>query len=158
MAITFKEYPASYAKGRRVNAEEWNGFSRSLQGTDPVGFGVPVIQHPTDNSCAPLTATGQDVLGITEADLTLPHPGDEYQQYDTVAICESGVLGVVADEAVSKGAPARWNLTTKRWTDAAASATVLSIPGATFDTAGSAADEIVLLRYRRPNPSLSAGA
>ena len=157
MAITFKQTPASYAVGRRVNAEEWNTISRTLQGTTAVGFGVPVIAHASiRKSCGPLTAAAQTVLGITEADVTLPHTGDNYQQYDTVAICEVGVIAVKILDPVVKGAQARFDVTNQGWTDAAASATVLTIPGAYFDEAGAAANDLVPLRYRRIAPSLSA--
>lgn len=157
MAITFKENPASYARGRRVNAEEWNGISRSLEGDDPLPIGVPAIAGAGDRGCLPLTEASQVVLGITEANQILPRPGDQYEQYDTVAICESGVIGVEVGANVAKGAQARFNTANGTWTGAAASATVLTIPGATFDEAGESG-AVVPLRYRRPNPSVATGA
>lgn len=157
MAITFKERPASYMRGRRVNAEEWTGISRSLEGSTALPFGVPAIAGSADRGCLPLTAANQVVLGVAEVNHVLPHPGDEYQQYDTVAICESGVIGVVVGANVTKGAQARFNTANGTWTGAAASATVLTIPGATFDEAGSNGN-VVPLRYRRPNPSVATGA
>lgn len=157
MAITFKENPASYARGRRVNAEEWNGISRSLEGTTALAFGVPAIAGTSDRTCLPLTAAAQTVLGVTEANQVLPHPGDEYRQYETVAICENGVIGVVVGANVTKGAQARFNTANGTWTGGAASATVLTIPGATFDEAGTNG-AVVPLRYRRPNPSVATGA
>lgn len=157
MPITYSESMAKYAVGRRANMEEWNTITRSLSGTAPVGFGVPVIAGTVEHTCAPLTAAGQNVIGITEANFVLPHPGDEYQQYDTTAICEVGVIGVLLGANVTQGAVARFNVTNQTWTGAAASATVLTIPGAQFEYAG-ASGEVGLVRYRRPVPSLSAGA
>lgn len=155
MPITYSNILAAYAVGRRVNMEEWNAITRTLEGATPVGFGVPVIAGTGAHTCAPLSATGQNVLGITEADPTLPRPGDAYAQYDNVPICESGVIGVLLGANVTKGAQARFDITNKNWTGAAASGTVLTIPGAQFDEAGSSG-AVGKIRYRRPVPSVSA--
>ncbi|MCV2448467.1 hypothetical protein [Paracoccus sp. DMF] len=157
MPITFKENLAPYAVGRRANMEQWNTISRTLEGATPVGFGVPVIAGTAPHTCAPLTAAGQNVLGITETSHILPRPGDQFAQYDTVGVCESGVIGVLLGANVTKGAQARFNVTNQTWTGAAASATVLTIPGAQFDEAGTNGS-VGIVRYRRPVPSLSAGA
>lgn len=155
MPITYSNTLAAYAVGRRVNMEEWNAITRTLEGATAVGFGVPVIAGTGAHTCAPLTAAAQNVLGITEADPTLPRPGDAYAQYDNVPICESGVIGVLLGANVTKGAQARFDITNKNWTGAAASGTVLTIPGAQFDEAGSSG-AVGKVRYRRPVPSLSA--
>lgn len=155
MAPVYRDFIPAYANGRRVNAEEWNGISRTLAGTANVGFGVPVINGTARHTVLPLTAAGQQIAGITETSFVLPHVGDYYEPLDTVAVCESGVIGVVLDANVTKGAVARFNVTTQKWTGAAASSTVLTIPGATFDEAGNA-DEVGVLRFRRPNPAASA--
>lgn len=157
MPISFKTTLTAYAVGRRANMEEWNGITRSLEGATALDFGVPAIQGTGDHQCKPLTATAQNVLGITEANLVLPHTGDQYAQYDNVAICEKGVIGVLLDDDVVNGAQARFNLTTKKWTDAAQSATVITIPGAQFDAAG-LTGAVGIIRYRRPVPSLSVGS
>lgn len=157
MPPIYRDFLPAYAQGRRVNAEEWNGISRTLAGAVNVGFGVPVIHGTDEHTVLPLTAAGQDVAGITEANLVLPHPGDEYLPGDTVAACESGVLGVLLGANVTKGAVARFNVTTQSWTSAGASATILTIPGATFEEAG-ASGAIGLVRFRRPNPALATGA
>ncbi|AQS61777.1 hypothetical protein AGRHK599_LOCUS1219 [Rhizobium rhizogenes] len=157
MAITYRDTLTAYAVGRRANMEEWNTITRTLEGTTALGFGVPAIAGTGAHTCAPLTAAAQNVLGITEASLTLPRPGDQYAQYDNVGICESGVIGVLLGANVTKGAQARYDLTNKVWTGAAASATVLTIPGAQFDEAGSSG-AVGIVRYRRPVPSVSAGA
>lgn len=157
MPITYRDTIAAYAVGRRANMEEWNTITRTLEGVTALGFGVPVIAGTGAHTCAPLTAAAQNVLGITEASLTLPRPGDQYAQYDNVAICESGVIGVLLGANVTKGAQARFNVSNGTWTGAAASATVLTIPGAQFDEAGSSG-AVGIVRYRRPVPSVSAGA
>lgn len=157
MAIEFRDTLAPYALGRRVNMEEWNAITRSQEGTTNIKFGAPVIQGTTRHTCLPLTAAAQNVLGITEASYVLPHTGDEYNQYDNVAICEVGVIGVLLGANVTAGAQARYNVTAGNWTGAAASATVLTIPGAQFENAGNSGT-VGAVRYRRPVPSLSVGA
>ncbi|RWX78270.1 hypothetical protein EPK99_06455 [Neorhizobium lilium] len=155
MPISYSNTLTAYAVGRRVNMEEWNTFTRSLEGATALGFGVPAVAGTGAHTCVPLSATGQNILGITEADLTLPRPGDAYAQYDSVPICESGVIGVLLGANVTKLAQARFDITNKVWTGAAASGTVLTIPGAQFDEAGSSG-AVGKLRYRRPVPSVSA--
>jgi hypothetical protein len=157
MPIEFKENLAPFAVGRRVNMEEWNTITRTKEGSGTLGFGVPAIAGTGKHSCLPLTAAAQNVLGITEAVSTLPHTGDAYEQYDNVAICESGVIGVLLIADVVKGAAARFDVNNGGWTSASASSSVLTIPGAQFEEAG-ATGEVGAVRYRRPIPSLSAGA
>lgn len=157
MAIQYRDTLQAYQVGRRVNMEEWNTITRTKEGAGQLGFGVPAIAGTGDHTCAALTAADQNVLGITEACLTLPRPGDNYEQYDNVAICEVGVIGVLLGANVTKGTQARFDVTNKVWTGANASSTVLTIPGAQFEESGSAG-EVGAVRYRRPIPSLSAGA
>lgn len=155
MSIQFKSTVTPYAVGRRVNAEEWNAVTKVKEGSATLAFGVPVMPGTAADTCVILDATnGRNVLGITEASLTLPHSGDAYAQYDNVAVCESGVIGVELDDDVVAGAQARFNTATGKWTDAAQSATVVTIPGAQFDAAGTGG-QVGVLRYRRPVPSLS---
>lgn len=157
MALQFKENLAAFAVGRRINMEEWNSITRSLEGEAPLGFGVPAIAGAGKHSCLPLAAAGENVLGITEAVSTLPHTGDAYLQYDNVTICERDVIGVLLGANVTKGAVARFDVNSKTWTGAAASATVLTIPGAEFEEDGTSGT-VGAVRYRRPVPSLSEGA
>lgn len=155
MPITFRNSIPAFAVGRRVNMEEWNAFTRTKEGAAALGFGVPVMPGTGEHTCIELIATtGQNVLGITEASQVLPHTGDAYAQYDNVAICESGVIGVQLGANVTKGAQARWNTANKTWTGAAQSATVVTIPGAQFEEAG-VSGAVGAVRYRRPVPSLS---
>lgn len=154
--LNFKETFPAYALGRRVNSEEWNTITRISTGATALAFGVPVTASGAKGVVV-VTAAGQVVLGITEASQVLPHTGDNYAQYDNVAVCEVGVIGVLLDDAVVAKAQARFNTATGKWTDAAASATVLTIPGAEFEHAG-AADTIGVVRYRRPILGATAGA
>lgn len=157
MALQFRDNIAPYAVGRRANMEEWNAITRSQEGTSNIKFGAPVVPGAVRHTCKPLAAAGENVLGISEASFVLPHPGDEYNQYDNVAICEVGVIGVLLGANVTAGAQARYNVTNGTWTGATASSTVLTIPGAQFEYAGSSG-EVGAVRYRRPVPSLSVGA
>lgn len=155
MPLVFKENLTAYAVGRRVNMEEWNAFTCNKEGAGTLGFGVPVMPGTGRNSCIELSATtAQNVLGITESSQVLPHPGDYFEQYDNVAVCEVGVIGVLLGANVTRGAQARWDTVAKNWTGAAQSATVVTIPGAQFDEAGSSG-AVGVVRYRRPVPSLS---
>lgn len=154
-ALNFKENLTSYALGRRANMEEWNTITRTKEGSATLGFGVPVMPGTGEHTCVEIDATtGRNVLGITEASQVLPHTGDAYAQYDNVGICDSGVIGVLLGANVTAGAQARWNTANKTWTGAAQSATVVTIPGAQFEVAGSSG-AVGLIRYRRPVPSAS---
>lgn len=152
MALTYKENITPYALGRRANMEEWNTITRTANGQ--IGFAVPVRASVVPHMCVEVAAGGENVLGITEASQVLPHPGDFYAEGDNVAICESGVIGVRLGSNVTVGDIARWNTANKTWTSAAQSATVVTIPGAQFEVAGTNGS-IGLIRYRRPVPSLS---
>lgn len=155
MPITYRDTMTAYAVGRRVNMEEWNAITRTKEGAGNLGFGVPAMPGTGAHTCVAMDATnGCNVLGITEASVTLPRPGDNYVQYDNVAICEVGVIGVLLGANVSKGAQARFNTANNTWTGAAQSATVVTIPGAQFEEDGSNG-AVGVIRYRRPVPSLS---
>ena len=157
MAIVFKQELSAYAVGRRANMEEWNAYTRTNSGSTPIEFGVPVVPGTGANTCVALTATAQNVLGISEAVTTHPHPGDNHAQYDSVPICDMGVIGVLLGADVTEGAQARYDLTNKYWTGAAQSATVATIPGAQFAEAGTSG-AVGVVRYRRPIPSLSVAS
>lgn len=155
MALTFKQNISAYAVGRRANMEEWNTITLTKEGSGTLAFGVPVMPGTGAHTCVILDATtGRNVLGISEASLVLPRPGDTYAQYDNVGVCESGVIGVLLGANVTKGAQARFNTANGTWTGAAQSATVVTIPGAQFDEDGSNGS-VGIVRYRRPVPSLS---
>lgn len=156
MALKFGLNPDTRQIGQPVNMEEWN--ARSIIAGATVGFGRPVVQGTGDQVGVEASAASQAVLGISFAEQLLPHAGDEYRQYDVMTVAEQCVVGVeIGATAVTANAQARWDVTNKVWTGAAASATVLTIPGATFDEP-IAANGVGALRYRRPNPSLTASS
>lgn len=155
MAIQYKERLSAYAVGRRVNMEEWNAITRVKQGSSLLPFGSPVMAGTENGTCNLLDATtGRNILGIAETSQVLGHVGDHYEEYDNVSICESGVIGALLGGNVTQGAQARWDTVAGKWTAAAQSATVVTIPGAQFDESGSSG-EVGVIRYRRPVPSLS---
>lgn len=114
------------------------GFTVTDTGTDPVAgeaFAVTV------------TETGDpDFLGITESDVS--QPGENFPQYATVPVMESGVIWVIAGGSVTQGAQAFFDISDQRW-KAAIGADQILIPGAEFDSAGGNGD-LVKVRLRRP--------
>lgn len=155
MAIKFGLNPATRQVGQPVNMEEWN--ARTITAGATVGFGVPVVQGTGDQVGVEASAAAQAVLGISFAEQLLSHQGDEYRIYDNMTVAEQCVVGVKigATAVTAANGQARYDVTNKVWTGAAASATVLTIPGATFDEP-IAANGVGALRYRRPNPSVTA--
>lgn len=153
MPIEFKQSVTPNAIGKVANMEEFNAITGIATG--PIGFGVPVIAAGTKDTVSIVSAAAQNVLGISVMEQFIGHTGDAYVQYDLVTVLESGVIGVPLGANVTKGAQARFNTANNTWTGAAASATVLTIPGAQFDEAGNNLT-VGLVRYRRPVPSLSA--
>lgn len=147
MVQVYRETPASYARGRRVNMEEWNTITRTLETDVQLKFGVPVQRGTGNHGCVPFTSG--DLLGITEANLVLPHPGDYYTQYDNVAIMESGVIGVLVSGTVQPGDPAAYNAGNDTW--GVADTTTETIIGE-FDAGGT--DEVVPLRLRKPTTTV----
>ena len=157
MASIFASTLPAHAVGARANMEEWNAFSVTKEGASQLPFGAPVVAGTADRTGTLITAAGQNVLGIAQSVATLPHPGDYYAQYDTVSVVEYGCVGVLLGANVAAGAAARYDTVAAAWTSAAASATVLTIPGAQFDESGTSG-AVGVVRYRRPVPSVSAGA
>ncbi|MDR7032945.1 hypothetical protein [Mesorhizobium sp. BE184] len=157
MPMTFSQSIAAYALGRRANMEEWNAITRTNSGATAIPFGVPVVPGSGAHTCVILTATAQNILGISEASQVQAHVGDNHAQYENVPICTMGVIGVLLGADVTEGAQARFNLSNGTWTSAAQSATVATIPGAQFAEAGSSGS-IGVVRYVRPVPSLSVAS
>lgn len=154
MALVFSETMTPFARGRRVNMEEWNTITRTFEtgSNAQLAFGVPVRRGANAKGCVAITTGSAEVIGITEASQVLGHPGDYYLQYDSVAVCEVGVIGVVAGENVTAGAPAGYDSTANDGAGGwmVADTAVSQIPGAVFETSGSQG-EVVALRYRRPS-------
>lgn len=139
-----------YRRGQRTNMEEWNTVTRTLESNVQLAFGVPVARGANPKGCIAPVGAGECV-GITEACVTLPHPGDYYQQYDSVAVCESGVIAVVAGSACTAGEPAFYDAAANGGAGGWGNAGGVLIPGAQFETSGVALDTVVV-RYRRPVP------
>lgn len=157
--LNFKRNLAAFAVGRRVNGEEWNAFTGNYTAADNVvrlGFGRPVMPGDGRDGVLPLSATNGTVfLGVTEADATLPRVGDGFAQYDEVPVLEWGVLGVEIEGNVTRGQVARWNTVSNKWTAAAQSATVVTIPGIAFDETA-VAPLVGPIRIRKTaNPALT---
>lgn len=156
--LTFKENLTPFAVGRRVNSEEWNSITRTFEAADDtirLKFGAPATVGTGKHSAIEVAANGAVFLGVVEANLNLPRPGDGYARYDNVAICDMGVIAVEVEGNVTKGAQARWNTATRKWTAAAQSATVATVPGCSFEET-TTAPGVTPLRVRRPNPAVIA--
>ena len=162
--LRFSNDLQAYAVGRRVNSEEWNARTFTMAAASAatrLGFGVPVMPGNGRNTCVELDATtGRVFLGVTEAVPTLPRPGDDptlggaFARYDEVPVDEIAVLAVKVIGNTTKNAVARWDTVAKAWTAAAQSATVVTLPGVTFEETATAPG-ISPIRIRRPNPALS---
>lgn len=105
--VTYATSITPYARGRRCNSEEWNTITRTFETDAQLGFGVPVQRGTGDHGI--VAWTSGDFLGVTEASLMLPHPGDYFVQYDNVPVCRMGVIGVLVSGSVADGDPAAWN-------------------------------------------------
>lgn len=161
MPLNFKSELSAFAVGRRANSEEWNAITRSFTAADDVArlkFGAPAAVGSVKHSCIEVSANGQIFLGVVEAMPDLPRPGDGYARYDNVPITDMcGQIGVEVEGNVTAGAQARWNITTRKWTGAAQSATVATIPGCTFEETATAPG-VTIIRVRRPNPAVVVAA
>ena len=156
--LNFKQSMAPFAVGRRVNMEEWNTITRTFEAADDesrLGFGVPVKEGVGKHTCVALTAAAENFLGITEAVSVVPRAEDAFARYDNVPVCEFGVIAVAVDGDVTKGDVARWDTASSKWTAGAESATVVTIPGATFEETATAPG-VIPVRLRRPNPATTA--
>lgn len=124
-------------EGMIANTEPKNIISRELETAAGVGFGRVVTRGGTDpdhGAQVPLVAA-EEALGITVRDVTLPQSSnDQYQQYDTIAILDRGVIWCTATgEAVAAGDGVVFNDTTGELrTTAGAGWTAL--PGAIWES------------------------
>lgn len=135
--------PAGYP-GMHANMEEWNAITRIASAN--IAFGAPV-QRLGDNGCAPLT--NGEFIGVAKAMHLVTGNGDTYVAGDNVPVVDAGVLFGLADAAIVAGTALRWNTATSRYTTAAASGTVIDMPGVEADTAASGAGILFKLRLRR---------
>lgn len=146
---TFSDRPAAYAKGRRVNMEEWNGFTGIAQ-SGGIGIAEPVQDGAVGEQVMPFT-TGR-FRGLTEWS---PETGETatFPQYANVPVTESGVIAGAAYQNCTKRTPVYWNATNRGYTSTAGSNTL--IPNAEFDATVSAGG-IVPIRLRRIPPAPAA--
>lgn len=144
---TYTQFQPDGYPGMMGNMENWNGLTRTASAT--IAFGAPA-QRNGDKGCAPL-ASGGEFLGLAIAHHVLTGAnGDAYAQYDNVPLAdEAGKFGGVADAAIAVGAALNWNTTSGRWTTAAASGTIIAVPGAEADTAAAGAGSFFWVRLRR---------
>jgi len=147
LQTSYTQFQPQAFVGMLGNMEEWNGITRTATAT--IAFGAPA-QRSGDDQCAPF-ANGGEFLGIAIGHHVITGTNaDSYGQYDNVPLAdEAGRIRVVADAAIAVGAALNFNTATGRYTTAAASATVLAIPGAEADTAAAAAGSHFWMRLRR---------
>ena len=153
--FTFKQDLPAFAVGRRVNSEEWNAVTRTFEAANDdvrLKFGAPATVGTGKHSVIEAAANGAMFVGVVEAMPNLPRPLDGYARYDNVPVCDMGVIAVETEGNITRGAQARWNTATRKWTMAAQSATVATIPGCVFEETATAPG-IAPLRVRRPNPA-----
>lgn len=138
--------PAGFP-GMMGNMEEWNGNTKTATAT--IQFGEPA-QRVAGGGCAPLVSGGEFIGCAAAHHVFTGTNADSYAQYDNVPIVdEMGRLGGLADAAIAEGAGLNWNTSTKRWTTAATSGTIIAVPGAEADTAGTGAGAFFWVRLRR---------
>lgn len=142
LQTTYSELPAIGQVGRRVNMEEWNTITRTLE-TGNVGFAQPVQRGTGDHGCVIFSAG--TFLGLTEADPTKAHTvPDRFEPLDSVPIMRSGVIWAVALSACSDGNLVYWNAATGKYTNTSAGNVL--IPNAEFETSATALDQLVAIR------------
>jgi len=143
---TFADRPASYAKGRRVNMEEWNGFTCQAQ-VAGIGIGEPVQDGTTGEQVNPFTSG--KFRGITEWTPDTTEAG-VFPINANMPVTESGVIGGSAYQACTKRTLVYWNAANKGYTSTVGTNTL--IPNAEFDATVSAGG-IVPIRLRRIPPA-----
>jgi hypothetical protein len=130
-------------------------LTRQVETTGGIGFGLAVTQGTGDRQVTVTGTTPKAFIGITLVDqtagstaITPPVNVDQYQQGDIAAVMQAGSVWVLADGAVTAGAPATFTTATGRVGAKAVSTTVImAIPNAYFET--SAADgALALVRLR----------
>lgn len=156
--MDFKSSITAYLVGQRINSEEWNAITRSFEAADDttrLGFGLPAVSGTGNHLCKLAAVAGaENFLGVTLNNPTLPRTDDGYARYDNVPICTDGVVAVPSEGNTTRGAQARFNTATGKWTAAAQSATVLTIPGVSFEEAATAPG-ISPVRIRVTSPAVT---
>lgn len=118
--------------------------SAVVQGV-PIPFGAPVMRGSDPRGISLFAAGGGAFLGIARQ-----KRGGLTDRHETASVA-SYFTGASGAYVLSEGTPAvdqvvRYNTVTGRFTSAAASATVLECTGWTFDTPGTAAAPLVIIK------------
>ena len=93
------EMAAAY-NGMIANTEPNVLISREVETSAGIGFGVPVIQGTADNQVDVVSASTDDVVGITVRDQSVdPSSADTFAQYDTALLLRKGVMWVTVTDA-----------------------------------------------------------
>lgn len=133
---TYNQSQPILVEGQKVNGEEYNAVSRTVESAAGILFGKPAQRGSADLGVIAATAalTAVNFVGIVVRDLTVPatSPGKN-PQYDTACVLTEGVIAVKVAEAVTPGAPALYDPATGLYHVSALAGRV-AIPGARFDT------------------------
>ncbi|MEC9067819.1 MAG: hypothetical protein VX569_11130 [Pseudomonadota bacterium] len=145
----YNDRPAAYAKGRRVNMEEWNAFT-GIAAAEGIGIAEPVQDGTDGEEVVPFTSG--TFRGITEWS---PETGEDavFPEGANVPVTESGVIAGTAYQTCTKRTPVYWNAANKGYTSTVGTNTL--IPNAEFDATVSAG-ELVPIRLRRIPPAPAA--
>ena len=144
MAVVQSTYTArqtQYALGQIVNQELHNSTSRILVDAVAVGYGRALFASGAANG---VTATpgATTFEGVTIRDVIVESAvADTFEQYDTLSLCEKGVIAVQASVAVARKEPA-YVTPAGLWTNVSAGNTL--VPDATFDETIAAAGLVAL--------------
>lgn len=134
---TYTQDQPILVEGMKVNGEEYNAISRSVETAAGILFGKPVQRGTADQGCIAglLTMTSAQFLGIAVRDLTVPanSPG-KYPQYDTATILTQGAIAVKVGEAVAPGDPVFFKPADGLYYNDAQTATAVAIPQFEFDS------------------------
>jgi hypothetical protein len=130
-------------------------LTRQVETAGGIGFGLAVTQGTGDRQVPRCRHRPQGFIGMTLVDqtagstaITPPTNVDQYQQGDIAAVMQAGSVWVLADGAVTAGAPATFTTATGRIGAKTVSTTgIVAMPNAYFET--SAADgALALVRLR----------
>ena len=146
LQTAYTDRPAPYAKGRRVNMEEWNTLTGIAQ-VAGIGIAEPVQDGTTGEQVAPFT--NGKFRGITEWSPSADANG-AFPINANLPVCESGVIAGSAYQNCTKRTAVYWSAANKGYTSTAGTNTL--IPNAEFD-ATVAAGGLVPIRLRRIPPA-----
>lgn len=105
LQTTYSDYMADAYHGMIADTAPNNLVSRTVEDAAGIGFGVPVTQGTEDNECAAISASTDEILGITVR--TPDQESETIDQYDSALLLRSGVMWVTVTDAggVAPGDP-----------------------------------------------------